>query len=202
MSTIPSSQEVSANGAAPPPARVRWYLPEWPSPPPGVPVGRSSYLDLLPGIYHESEFLGRFLLIFEHILGPVDRTVANIPEYFDAGVAPPEFVPWLASWLGIALDARWPVERQRDVIREAPELFRWRGTRRGLSRFLELYLGSPPEIDQPTLREIAADRTRAFRFTVRVRAARAAGLSRPLVESIIELEKPAFAACSLEWIET
>jgi phage tail-like protein len=192
------------NGAGPPtrPRRVRWYVPEWPPPPPGVPEKRSSYIEMLPGIYHESDFMARFLLIFEHILSPVDRTIANIPDYFDAGITPPEFVPWLASWLGIALDARWPIERQREVVREAPELFRWRGTRRGLSRFIELYTGTPPEIDQPTLREIAADRTRAFRFSVRVRVPRADGLSRQLVESIIELEKPAFAACSLEWIET
>lgn len=202
MSTIPSSREVSTNGAGPPAAATRWYVADWSPAPPGVPENRSNYLDLLPGIYQDSEFLARFLLIFEHILSPVDRTVANIPEYFDAGITPPEYIQWLASWLGIALDARWPVERQRAVVLAAPELFRWRGTRRGLSQFIELYTGSPPEIDQPTLREIAADRNRAYRFSVRIRVPRSAALSRQLVESIIELEKPAFAACSLEWIET
>lgn len=180
----------------------RWYVADWSPAPPGVPERRSNYLELLPGIYHDSDFLARFLLIFEHILSPVDRTVANIPEYFDPGITPPEYVQWLASWLGIVLDARWPEERQRQVVAAAPELFRWRGTRRGLSQFIELYTGTPPEIDQPTLREIAADRTRAFRFSVRVRVPRSAGMSRQLVESIIETEKPAFAACSLEWIET
>lgn len=201
MSTISSSREVSTNGSGPPNVPGRWYVADWSPAPPGVPEFRSTYLELLPGIYHDSDFLARFLLIFEHILSPVDRTVANIPDYFDPGITPPEYVQWLASWLGVALDARWPEERQRAVVRAAPELFRWRGTRRGLAHFIELYTGTPPEIDQPTLREIAADRTRAHRFSVRVRVPRSAGLSRQLVESIIELEKPAFAACSLEWVE-
>lgn len=202
MSTISSSREISANGSAPPPPSVqRLYLPAWEPPPPGVPEGRSSYLELLPGIYHESDFMARFLLIFEHILSPIDRTITNIPDYLDPGITPPDYVPWLASWVGITLDGRWPVERQRDVVLAAPELYRWRGTKRGLEKFIQLYTGSPPEIDQPTLREIAADRSRAYRFSVRVRVQRSQGLSRQLVESIIELEKPAFAACSLEWIE-
>jgi len=36
---------------------------------------------------------------------------------------------------------------------------------------------------------------------VRIRVGRRSELSRQLVETIIETEKPAFAACSLEWIE-
>ena len=50
---------------------------------PGVPQWRSTYLDYMPGIYDGSDFLGRFLLIFESILGPLDRTVGNIHHYFD-----------------------------------------------------------------------------------------------------------------------
>ena len=94
-----------------------------------------------------------------------------------------------------------PEDRRRDVVKAAPELFRWRGTRRGLAHFLRLYTGVEPEILEPSLREIANDRMRAFRFTVRVRAPRGSGLSRQLVQSIIEAEKPAFAAANLEWIE-
>ncbi len=169
--------------------------------PPGVPEDRSSYLQYLPGIYHDGDFIGRFLLLFEHILSPIDRTVENIPYYFDAEVAPPEFVTWLASWLGIVLDARWPIDRQRDVVRRAWELFSWRGTRRGLALFIELYTGVTPEVIEPALRDIAQDRTKAFSFAVRVTVPRSAGLSRQLVETIIHHEKPAFAAATLEWVE-
>ncbi len=204
MAMTPTSANTGVNGSdGSPPALAPTGHSAWDTPP-GVPQARSSYLDYLPGIYQENElsdFLGRFLLIFEHILSPIDRTIENIPYYFDPDVAPPEVVTWLGSWLGLALDARWPEERRRDLVKAAPELFRWRGTRRGLAHFLRLYTGVEPEIVEPSLRDIANDRARAFRFTVRVRVPRDLGLSRQLVQSIIETEKPAFAACSLEWIE-
>ncbi len=205
MAMTPTSEDTGTRDGGGPPATpdAPGYPAAWDTPP-GVPRTRSTYLDFLPGIYQENElsdFLGRFLLIFEHILSPIDRTIENIPYYFDPDVAPPDVVTWLGSWLGLVLDARWPEERRRDVVKAAPELFRWRGTRRGLAQFLRLYTGVEPEILEPTLREIANDRTRAFRFTVRIRAPRGSGLSRQLVQNIIETEKPAFAACSLEWIE-
>lgn len=205
MAMTPTSEHTGTVDGGGPPAGpdAPGYPAAWDTPP-GVPRTRSTYLDFLPGIYQENElsdFLGRFLLIFEHILSPIDRTIENIPYYFDPDVAPPDVVTWLGSWLGLVLDARWPEERRRDVVKAAPELFRWRGTRRGLAQFLRLYTGVEPEILEPSLREIANDRTRAFRFTVRIRAPRGSGLSRQLVQNIIETEKPAFAACSLEWIE-
>ncbi|MCL4240939.1 MAG: hypothetical protein KJ048_06255 [Dehalococcoidia bacterium] len=198
----PTSQDVGGNGAGGgPPGRALAFGAAFEEAPPGVPAHRSNYLEYLPGIYHDSDFLGRFLLIFEHILSPIDRTIENIPDYFDPDLAPPDVVTWLGSWLGLVLDARWPDERRRDVVKAAPELFRWRGTRRGLSHFLRLYTGVEPEIIEPSLRDVANDRTRAYRFSVRIRVGRRSPLSRQLVETIIETEKPAFAACSLEWIE-
>lgn len=188
----------------PPPDRTRFRVPE-PSEgdqtPPGVPRDLSSYLQYLPGIYQENNFLGRFLLIFESILSPVNRTVENIHHYFDPGVTPPEAVDWLGSWLGLALDERWPEERRRDLIAAAVSLYQWRGTKHGLSEFLRLYTGIEPEIIEPTLRDVANNRTRAYRFTVRIRVPRDARVSRALIESIIDAEKPAFSACTLEIIE-
>ncbi len=170
----------------------------WPEPPPGVPRTRSTYLDLLPGIYHDNDFLGRFLLIFEHILSPIERTVGNLSHYLDPGLTPPDFLPWLGSWLGLVVDARIPEERRRELVSAAPELYRWRGTKRGLREYLRIYTGIEPEIIEPTLSEIAANRALAFRFTVRMTLPAGSPIQRSYIESIIEAEKPAFAACALE----
>jgi phage tail-like protein len=159
---------------------------------------RSSYLEYLPGIYHDNDFLARFLLIFESILGPMERMVGGIHHYLDPDVAPPETLRWLASWLGIVLDPRWPEERQRDLVRGATDLYRWRGTRRGLSTVLRLATGATPDISEPTLAELTADPSRAFRFGVRLGIPRGQQVDRALIESIIDLEKPAWAACDLE----
>jgi P2-related tail formation protein len=46
----------------------------------------------------------------------------------------------------LVLDETWPVEKRRRLIREALELYRWRGTIRGLRSFVEIYTGLTPEI--------------------------------------------------------
>jgi phage tail-like protein len=154
----------------------------------------------LPGIYRDNEFLGRFLLILEHVLSPIERTVDNIPDYFEPFLTPDEFVPWLGAWLGLVLDERWPEERRRALIAAAVDLYQWRGTRRGLREIIRLYTGIEPEIIEPTLREVGASRANQFRFGVRLRVPQGADIDQALLESIIDLEKPAFAAYGVEII--
>jgi hypothetical protein len=61
-------------------------------------------------------------------------------------------LPWLASWIGLALDENWPEARQRLLLRSAAKLYRTRGTKRGLLKFLEIYTGQ-----QGTIIENRAD---------------------------------------------
>jgi phage tail-like protein len=198
--TVPGARALSATNGAIPPANGRGPAlgAPWADAPLGVPKTRSSYLDHLPGIYQEDDFLGRFLLIFEHIFSPVEQTSGSTWTYFDAGLTPEDFLPWLGSWIGMLVDARMPAENKREVIRAAPELYRWRGTKRGLRAFLKLFTGIEPEITEPTLAEIAANRNLAYRFTVRMVVPRGQELSRAYVETLVEAEKPAFAACAIE----
>ena len=205
--TTPTAQEAPsvtvalADGLVPPPhGRAPTGVPYAP-PPLGVPLDRSSYLDHLPGIYQESHFLGRFLLIFEHILSPIDRTAGATWAYFDPGLTPDDFLPWLGSWLGLALDVRIPEENRRAVVIHSPELWRWRGTKRGLRQFIHLYTGVEPEIVEPTLSEIASNRNLAYRFTVRVPLPPGSPITRAYIDTIVEAEKPAFAGCTIEITE-
>src|SRR3712207_7332432 len=59
---------------------------------------------------------------------------------FDPGTVPPEFLEWLAGWMGAALDASWSEERKRFFLAHAMEMFAGRGTRDGLIRALRLAL--------------------------------------------------------------
>jgi hypothetical protein len=54
-------------------------------------------------------------------------------------------LPWLASWVGLALDDRWSDARRRRLIQSAVTLYRKRGTRGGLAEYLEI-LGEEVEI--------------------------------------------------------
>jgi phage tail-like protein len=109
---------------------------------------QSSYLQYLPGLYRDDEFMGRFLLIFEDIMQPLDNTVSNLALYFDPRITPESLLQWLASWVDLALDATWPIERRRELVKSAAELYRWRGTKRGLTEYLRIYTGSIPEISE------------------------------------------------------
>jgi phage tail-like protein len=185
---------------------------------------RPSYLRYLPSIYREdersAEFLDRLLSIFEVFHSELDAVRDHLAGLFDPRSVPPEALDWLAGWLGLVLDRRWPEPRRRALVAAAARLYKRRGTLRGLDEFLRLYLdkpfhivegfrtrqsagvvvGAPPASGASvvgaglTLNEAGAlardTSSHAHRFTVFV-----AGLlsdeQRAVVGDIIELEKPA-----------
>ena len=164
----------------------------------GVPTDQSSYLRYLPAVFSANEFLGRFLLIFENVLTPIDHTIDNLHYYFDPRMTPPDFLPWLASWLGLVLDERWPEGQRRELIRSAGGLYEWRGTRRGLAEFVRLYTGHTPEIIEPGVGKKKVADGEAFRFVVRIKVPDPNQVDREMLQSIIDMEKPAHAGYTLE----
>lgn len=150
----------------------------------------SAYLEDLPAIYQTSDFLGRFLQIFEALWEPLEQRQDHIALYFDPRTCPAAFLPWLGSWLDAGFPAHWPEARLRCLLAEAMDLFRWRGTRYGLTRLLELCTGLPAEVTE------TADAPYLFR--VRVRVPPEDGDSPALIERLIQVHKPAHAGYVLE----
>lgn len=107
---------------------------------------RSRYLDYLPAIHQEDPFLGRFLLPFEEVFAAFEDVLATIDRYFAPALTDQDFLPWLATWVSLALDEEWDEAKRRRLIGEAVELYRWRGTVKGLKRYLEIYTGLVPDI--------------------------------------------------------
>jgi len=108
----------------------------------------SVYLQYLPVIYRQDPFIRRLLLIFESVMVPLERVVATLPLYTEPEMAPADFLPWLSQWVALSLDTGWPVERQRALIADAVEIYRWRGTRRGLKRHIAAYTGIEPIVQE------------------------------------------------------
>ncbi len=171
---------------------------------------QSSYLEHLPALYQDDEFMGQFLLIFESIMKPIENTVDNLPWYLDPLLIPASLLPWLSSWVALSLDQNWPLERRRLLLRSATELYRWRGTKRGLAEYLRIYTGSVPEIseyipgmklDQET---ILGTNTRlgssgaGHHITVTLELEGDSGINSDTVRAIIEAQKPAHTAYTLE----
>jgi phage tail-like protein len=176
--------------------------------PPALPAV-SSYLQYLPAPYQLDPFVGRFLLIFESVLGPIERTIDNLAHYFDPRLAPPALLPWLASWVGIELDENWPLERQRLLVLWAVRLYGLRGTRRGLREHLRLYTGRTPMILENfdgmrvghdaqlgVSTRIGPDAPRPHSVAVTVFGD--AATDERVVRQIIEFQKPAHVAYTLE----
>ncbi|GGR56122.1 hypothetical protein GCM10008959_17190 [Deinococcus seoulensis] len=122
-------------------------IPTFPAPLP-PPGGAGLYTSFLPPYFQESEFLGRFLKILEAVWEPMQRRQDSVDLHFDPRVSPPQLLGWMAGWLGVPLDPHWPEARQRAWLREAVTLYRWRGTRYGLSRALETVFGLTPVLSE------------------------------------------------------
>jgi len=164
---------------------------DYSQPPPGLSRHESRFMEYLPGIYH-TDFMARFLAIFEAVLTPIEWTVDNFDLYLNPHTTPTGFLPWLANWFSITFDSTWSEEQQRLLLSEAHEIFARRGTRWALARVLEIYTGQEPEIlDQE-------EKEDAFTFTVKLPVTEAE-YQRTLIEQIVDANKPAHTNYKLEF---
>jgi len=94
-----------------------------------------------------ADFADRMLAIFDTGLREIEARIDRQAAWFDPRSAPsgsgggPDFLSWLASWIGITFDRRWPEARRRSLLRLAGRLFACRGTFNGLRGSLLLWLG-------------------------------------------------------------
>jgi phage tail-like protein len=127
--------------------------------------------DLLPGVFIEHDpVLVAFTTGLDDTLAPIPGVIDSLAAYIDPKLAPADFLEWLATWVGIEVDEAWPVERKREAVVQAVEIYQHLGTEAGLRRYLELVTGGqvrirenggiavsdPSEIDLPALDRIVA----------------------------------------------
>jgi phage tail-like protein len=172
------------------------------------------------------DFIGRFLKIFEQAFEPAVQTMDAMWANLDPFTAPKAMLPFLAYWVAWPINKSWGLNQQRRLIKRALELYRWRGTRKGLRLFLHLYTGLPLDDDVPKEaekhisisdqfgrgfvlgRESLGQGTvlgggRPFHFVVRLLALQPLVPDKPppiserLVRMIIDQEKPAFCTYEL-----
>jgi phage tail-like protein len=117
-----------------------------------MPQSTTDYLfESLPAIYRKegrNGFVYRLLSLFGDALAEAEDIVDGIHNYLLPIRAPEGFLPWLASWVALVLDETWSVEKRRLLIREAVNLYKWRGTIKGLKTFVEIYTGMTPEVNE------------------------------------------------------
>ncbi len=116
-------------------------------------IARRGYLEHLPAIYRRSDGAGRNLVrdlcfVFEHMFDSIADKTRNGWRYYDPHVAPPDFLQWLSHWTAFSVDLDWPEAQKRALVKRAVDLYRIRGTKRGLTLFLKLFTGHEPDIQE------------------------------------------------------
>ena len=92
----------------------------------------------LPALYQESDFGMRFVGALEGVLDPIVAILDALPHHFDPDLAPRDVLDLLAGWLGVDLDESQSIAARREIVRNAADLARRRGTVAGLQRGLKL----------------------------------------------------------------
>ena len=185
---------------------------------------RSAYTALLPIVYQEVDYIHRLIEIFEQAFDPVVNSFSSMWAHLDPLTAPQALLPFLAHWVDWSIDDQLDLTRQRRLIRRAVEIYRCRGTRKGLRFYLHLYTGLPldEQIDREEDKSISITEPcgqgcvfgiasvgkdaiigggKPYHFDVRLRAQPDNPIDEHLIRRIIEQEKPAFCSYSLR-IET
>ena len=104
------------------------------------------WLRRLPQLYSRPEAMRSFL---QRVLAPLAGLETDVAAQSDERHAllkpcstPAAALPWLAHWVGLTLDERWSDTARRSFIKEAPWLFRLRGTLWSLQRMVEIVSGA------------------------------------------------------------
>jgi phage tail-like protein len=181
---------------------------------------RSDYTAFLPTVYQEIDFIHHFIKIFEQAFDPVVNSFNSMWANLDPLTAPHALIPFLAQWVDWPMDSQLGLLQQRRLIRRAVEIYRWRGTRKGLRFYLHLYTGLP--LDEAVDREedkaisitepfgqgcvfgmahVGEDAVigggKPYHFQVRLRADPDYPIDEQLVRRILDREKPAFCTYDL-----
>jgi len=133
--------------------------------PPGCAIDSLHFLNFLPEIYQPSgqagdnaihiqfttpptDFLSRFLAIFESIYLPLDWTVSHADLFLDPKTATIGYIDWMEQWFGIPFARNWSLEKRRKLLLVAEALYAMRGTKWALEEVLTIYTGEKPMIDE------------------------------------------------------
>ena len=180
---------------------------------------RSLYMGFLPSIYREIDLVPRILKIFETAFEPDFNIASTLWAYFNPRTTPEAMLSFIAYWVGWELTPVLSLKRQRAMIANALEIYRWRGTRRGLRFYLHLFTGLPLDEDLSeeekhiSIQELGGrgfivgeaqmgqdtimGGGQPFHFILRLRYDRDRPLDENLIRKIVDQEKPAFCTYEL-----
>lgn len=117
-------------------------------------IARQGWARFLPQLYQsgqeENALLQQFLWIFQQLHDKTTHAIEHVPELLRPLDTDRAFLPWLAAWMALHVEADWEEAKVRKWLRVAPALYSIRGTKRALTTLLDMHLGYAPEIEENT----------------------------------------------------
>lgn len=110
-------------------------------------AGNRSFLSYLPMIYQtkgREDFLGRFLGLFETIYQDLDEKITDSARQLDPMTAEPEFLHWMARWVGVTNGHLWQEEKLRLLLSGIVRKNLIRGTREYMEYVIGIFTGERP----------------------------------------------------------
>lgn len=161
---------------------------------------------LLPAFLQEDALLTRMTAALDEVLAPVVSVLDCLEAYVDPLVAPPDFVAWLAEWVGAPLDERWSERRRRASVLAGAALHRLRGTPEGVRALVALATGGEVEvIDSGGVGWARAPRGEAGavmpHLHVRVLVPDASGVRLAELHELVSAAKPAHVPHTIEVVQ-
>jgi phage tail-like protein len=160
----------------------------------------------LPSAFQDDDFCQRLTSALDEVLAPLFTTLDCLGAYLDPELAPPDFVDWLAGWVGIDVDETWSLERRRHLIQDAAMLYRIRGTAAGLAAHVRLYTGVTPEIEDSggcgwsQTADSPMPGSPQPHLTVRIQVEEPADVRRSTINRIVAASRPAHVPFNLELV--
>lgn len=107
-----------------------------------------TFMNTFPDIYQErNSFFHRYMSIFSTIYHEFEDRIDRLPDLLDPKLCPSELLPVYASWMGVEVkDDFFSEEILRELVKNISFLNRYKGTKVGLQRIIEICLGEKPRI--------------------------------------------------------
>lgn len=101
------------------------------------------FMDTFPEVYREhGGFFHRYLSVFSSVYMDFQEKIDNVTEILDIDTAPVELLPTFGRWMGLDISGDFlKEERMRQLVKEAYQLNRMKGTKAALERVSEIILG-------------------------------------------------------------
>jgi len=162
-----------------------------------IDITLNSYalMNYLPLLYHNKDFLKRYLFGIQSSLLDINEKIFNIDKVFKAERS--EYIDWISSWFSISYGELSTPKSKRKIVADAVKLYKSRGTKEYFIKLIKALTNKDIIIDDNRYSAVNRDKStpKQRMFTVLIEERLSDDKSEELrlysiIQNIFEKEKP------------